>query len=216
MFRGLSGLRGRLEEKVDLAGDAMTGYPLILARDPVESAEAATKAYVDAAVGEVLLEMGIQPADETLTALALLDATPGLVEQTGSDTFAKRPLGVATAESIPTLGDGDLRWGPAANGYFAGAPGMAIPAERNLIELAGYSATSQPIAMPFVRVGAAEPPDSLKFQDDGTDWWKLVAPLHDAQGSWLYAGRRHRAGATARHRSLPDLGALSHAGAGGS
>lgn len=39
-----------------------------------------------------------------------LDSTVGLVEQTGFDQFAKRPIGVATADSIPTRADADARY----------------------------------------------------------------------------------------------------------
>lgn len=51
-----------------------------------------------------------QDADATLTALAGLDASTGLVEQTGADTFTKRALGVAAATDVLTRADGDGRY----------------------------------------------------------------------------------------------------------
>lgn len=51
-----------------------------------------------------------QALDATLAALAALDAGLGLLEQTGTDTFAKRAIGVGTAESIPTRADADARY----------------------------------------------------------------------------------------------------------
>lgn len=53
---------------------------------------------------------GNQIKDATLTALAGLDSTAGLVEQTGADAFTKRLIGVANATDIPARSDTDTRY----------------------------------------------------------------------------------------------------------
>lgn len=51
-----------------------------------------------------------QPLASKLTALAGMDTSLGVVEQTGDNTFAKRALGVGAATSVLTRADGDARF----------------------------------------------------------------------------------------------------------
>lgn len=79
---------------------------------------------VNSQTGAVTLtatDVGAQPVDATLTALAGLDSTAGMVEQTGADTFTKRSLGVGASTSVLTRADGDGRYSVTSHVHAASA-----------------------------------------------------------------------------------------------
>jgi hypothetical protein len=125
---------------------------------------------------------GKQPLDGTLTALAGLDGTNGLVEETAADTFTKRPIGVGGPTSIPTLGDADARYPAITHNHTTGSPvpeaGLDFvnaPADRNLVtwsQVDGklkwatsteYAATSLNVVVGTILLGNV---DSLDIKND--------------------------------------------------
>ncbi len=103
----------------------------------------AIQALTDAAAAQATAD-GAQVADATLTALAGLNATAGLVEQTGADTFTKRAMGVAASTDVLTRADGDGRYAIPARDMIAGAGltgGGTLAADRTFAVGAGTGIT---------------------------------------------------------------------------
>lgn len=101
-----------------LSGAGTSGSPLI--NSGVTSFQTRTGAVTLSkadvtGTGLAAADIGAQPVDATLTSLAGLDSTLGLVEQTSTDVFVKRSIGVGASTSIPTRADADSRYDAAGS-----------------------------------------------------------------------------------------------------
>lgn len=123
-----------------------------------------------------LFDQANQPLNANLTALSGLDAAAGLVEQTGAASFVKRPLGAASAASVPTIGDADARYA-AINRTISAGTGLVgggdLSADRALA-LADTAVTPGTYAFATVTVNqqgritaAAGSNPGVAVQDDG-------------------------------------------------
>lgn len=112
-----------------------------------------------------------QPLDATLTALAGLNATAGLVEQTGADLFTKRLIGVVNATDILTRADGDGRYSQLGHTH------SYQPLDSDLTDIAGLT-----VAQGSLLIGSVTPAWSLLSPN--TTATKKHLSMTSSVGSW--------------------------------
>lgn len=115
-----------------------------------------------------------QPKDETLTALANLDSTKGIVVQTGTDTFTKRTIVGTNNQVVVTNGTGE-----------SGDPTLSLPQDIHT----GANPTFANITASGLSKGATghfggssnysefESDGTLKFNGDATVWEDIDFPI---------------------------------------
>lgn len=134
------------------AGDTFSG-PVILSGAPSQALEAATKGYVDAALGAV--GSSAQPLDADLTAISSLSGT-GILRRTGVDTWSLDTSTYLTGnQNISVSGDAtgsgstSINLTLANSGVAAGSYGTASSVSTVAVDAKGrvVSASNTPIAV---------------------------------------------------------------------
>jgi hypothetical protein len=125
-----------------------------------------------------------QAADPTLLALAGLSSTAGLLEQTGTDAFTKRALGVGATTSVPTRADADARYAALAHSHayssLTGLPTLGTVVPYN-VPASGNAAPSEVVTGADTRLTDARTPlTHVHVQSDVTG---LVTALAGKQAA---------------------------------
>lgn len=101
-----------------------------------------------------------QNFDSTLLALAQLNATAGLLEQTGADTFTKRAMGVGATTSIPTRADADARYAAISHVHASTDITDMTVAGRSMIQAANAAAQTSLLDLFTTTLKGLVPPSS--------------------------------------------------------
>lgn len=150
-------------DEVATATPAANGIPKAGAGGTIAAGWLPTHTHAEADVTGLVADLAArQPLDGTLTALAALDATAGLLEQTGADTFARRALGVAAGTSVPTRADADARYDAIGDAAAAVAAHAAAANPHTVYQLmsskgaaSGYASLDGSALVPTTQLPAA-------------------------------------------------------------